>query len=237
MPIRATSTTTNSYLPWGGASAEPTVLIPIKSFDLAKGRLATAISSTRRAQLARTMAAAVISAARNSSVWVVCDDPLVAGFATERGAGVIWRTSRGLNQAVADGMTFLGNQGYDRVVIAHADLPLATDLTWVADLAWVGKSSNGLDNQTVVAAKATTKRAITIVPDRRGDGTNVMCVPTRSAFTFAYGPGSAKAHRMEAKRLGLPVRVVANEELGWDVDTPEDLAVFDPTTLSKGVPA
>jgi 2-phospho-L-lactate guanylyltransferase len=52
-------------------------------------------------------------------------------------------------------------------------------------------------------------------------------VPTGARFGFAYGPGSAARHRAEAERLGLALRVTEDEQLGWDVDTPEDLAVFD----------
>lgn len=182
------------------------VLIPVKSFDTAKGRLSEALSGQRRAELARSMAGTVINASGSLPVWVICDDPAVAGFAVANGAGVIWRPAKGLNRAVRDGVGFLASQGVDRVVIAHADLPLATDLTWLGD---------GAANQVV------------IVPDRHGDGTNVMSIPADAEFDFAYGPGSCAAHSVEAKRRGLDLKIVPDEQLGWDVDTADDLAVFD----------
>ncbi len=191
-------------------SQRAAVLIPIKSFDLAKGRLSEAIAPADRAELARTMAGTVIAAARFLPVWVVCDDTTVAAFATGNGAGVIWRQSRGLNVAVQEGVAFLADQGYEQVIIAHADLPLASDLTWVAKDKDGGKAGG-----------------VTIVPDRRNDGSNVMCVPSTVGFQFAYGPGSSVAHQAEANRLGLTLRVIPDEQLGWDVDTPEDLTVFD----------
>ena len=183
----------------------PAVLIPIKSFDLAKGRLADALSPAQRAELALAMATTVIVAARRLPTWVVCDDSDVAAFATSHGAGVIWRPSRGLNAAVKDGFDFLRNEGHTMVVIAHADLPRATDLSWVPDFA-----------------------GVTIVPDRRGDGTNVMAVPTTADFRFQYGVGSSRAHQAEALRLTLPYRIVDDPQLGWDVDVPEDLSILDP---------
>ena len=64
---------------------------------------------------------------------------------------------------------------------------------------------------------------VTLVPDRRDDGTNVACVPTRAGFEFSYGPGSFRRHGAEARRLGLPLRVVREPSLGWDVDLPSDL--------------
>ena len=54
----------------------------------------------------------------------------------------------------------------------------------------------------------------------------MLAVPTAVPFVFAYGVGSAPKHRAEAERLGLACRVIADEQLGWDVDTPEDLEVF-----------
>ncbi len=43
---------------------------------------------------------------------------------------------------------------------------------------------------------------VTLVPDRRDDGTNVVCVPTRAGFRFPYGPGSFARHRAEARASG-----------------------------------
>ncbi len=97
-------------------------------------------------------------------------------------------------------MAAVAHRGIARAVVAHADLPLATDLAWVAD-------ADG----------------VTLVPDRHGDGTNVACVPAAARFRFAYGAGSCARHEAEAQRLGLTVRVVPDPLLGWDVDRPEDL--------------
>ena len=180
------------------------VVIPVKSFDIAKGRLGDALDEGERAALAKRMAATVVAAAAPLPVWVVCDSHDVAGWAVQQGAGVIWRQVPGLNPAVTAAVDFLRGEGYERAIIAHGDLPLA------AELAWVGEFDG-----------------VTIVRDRRGDGTNVAAVPTGSSFVFAYGSDSAAKHHAEAERLGLAVRVVDDERLGWDVDTAEDLAVFD----------
>lgn len=178
---------------------------------MAKGRLADALSPDSRAALAREMATTVISSTPSLPTWVVCDDNEVAALALRLGAGVIWRQARGLNNAVNEGVSYLAGQGFDRVVISHADLPRATDLAWVAEA-----------------------EPITIVPDRHGTGTNVMCVPTTATqFDFAYGVGSCQAHEREAKRVGLPVQIVPDKDLGWDVDTFEDLDVFDAEFLAS----
>ena len=56
------------------------------------------------------------------------------------------------------------------------------------------------------------------------DGSNVIVVPTGLGFTFDYGHGSFDRHLAAARGTGLPVRVVQDPALGWDVDVPADLA-------------
>jgi 2-phospho-L-lactate guanylyltransferase len=180
------------------------VLVPVKAFHQAKLRLAPALDGDGRAALARAMATSVVQAASPLPVSVVCDDAAVADWAEEVGAEVLWTPGRGLDGAVAEGVDVLGGRGVARVIVAHADLPHAVELAWVGD-------GDG----------------VTLVPDRRDDGTNVICVPTRSGFRFAYGAGSFARHRGEAERLGLEVRIVREPRLGWDVDVPADLVAPD----------
>jgi 2-phospho-L-lactate guanylyltransferase len=177
------------------------VLVPVKDFRQAKVRLAGALAPSEREALARSMAGHVVTAAHPLPVFVVCDDGAVAAWARAAGASVLWRPGLGLNGAVTSGVASLADAGLDRVIVAHSDLPLALKLDWVAML-----------------------HCLTLVPDRRDDGTNVVCVPTKAGFTFAYGPGSFRGHAAEGRRLGLPVRVVREPRLGWDVDVPDDLA-------------
>ena len=178
------------------------VLIPVKAFSDAKVRLAAALTPADRAILARSMAERVVAAARGLPVAVVCDDREVATWARELGALVIWEPGQGLNRAVDGGVRRLHGLGVEHVTVAHADLPLATDLRWVGR--FVG---------------------VTLVPDRQEDGTNVIGLPTGTEFVFSYGPGSFARHVAEAQQTGLPWRVVRAPLLAWDVDSPDDLGV------------
>jgi 2-phospho-L-lactate/phosphoenolpyruvate guanylyltransferase len=184
-----------------GAMTSAAVVVPVKAFAAAKLRLAGVLEPAERAALARRMAGVVVAAAAPLPVFVVCDDDAVAAWAEKAGAGVVWCPGRGLNGAVADGVAALARAGVERAIVAHADLPLATRLDWVA----------GFDG-------------VTLVPDRRRDGTNVAAVPTASGFEFSYGGGSFARHRAEAARLGLAARLVSDPFLAWDVDLPGDLA-------------
>jgi 2-phospho-L-lactate/phosphoenolpyruvate guanylyltransferase len=184
------------------------VLVPVKAFAEAKARLAPALDGPARADLARRMAETVLAATGDLRATVVCDDPAVRTWAEALGADVAWTPGLGLNGAIEAATRRAADAGARRVMVAHADLPLATDLAWVA--AFDG---------------------VTLVPDRRMDGTNVACVPATVGFRFAYGPGSFGRHRAEATRLGLLTRLVADPRLGWDVDEPRDL------DLPAGAPA
>jgi 2-phospho-L-lactate guanylyltransferase len=180
------------------------VLLPVKAFSVAKRRLASALDPADRAALARSMADRVVQAAAPLPVAVVCDDAEVATWAQAAGATVLWRPGRGLNGAVGEGVDALALAGYHRVIVAHADLPHALDLAWLAEV-----------------------EGVTLVPDRREDGTNVICLPADAGFRFSYGPGSFRRHVAEAERLALPLRIAHEPRLAWDVDLPADLVAPD----------
>jgi 2-phospho-L-lactate guanylyltransferase len=178
------------------------VLVPVKSFALAKARLAPVLAPAARAELARSMADRVLAAAGSLPVTVACDDDDVRAWAEAAGADVAWTPGLGLNGAVTAGVERLRAAGFARAVVAHADLPDARDLRPLA-----GDGGDG----------------VLAVPDRRDDGTNVLSVPTGAGFVFAYGPGSFRRHHAEAARLGLPFTVVRAADLTRDVDDPADL--------------
>jgi 2-phospho-L-lactate guanylyltransferase len=176
------------------------VVVPVKAFADAKHRLAAVLGPDERAALARDLATRVVRAARGLDVFVVCDDEDVATWGKELGATVLWRPAAGLNDAAAHALGAVAVAGYAQVLVAHGDLPLAGDLTVAL----------GFDG-------------VTLVPDRHGDGTNVLVVPTDAGFVFRYGPGSFARHLAEAHRCGLAVRVLRDAALSWDVDVPDDL--------------
>jgi 2-phospho-L-lactate guanylyltransferase len=184
------------------------VLVPVKAFTEAKGRLAAALPGPERARLAEAMAERVLAACGGLPTAVVCDDERVAEWAVEHGAQVVWEPGRGLNGAVEAGVAWLAAKGVARVVVAHADLPRAAGLAALA-----------------------AGEGVTLVPDQREDGTNVATIPSMAGFRFAYGPGSFARHRTEAARLGLALTIVHDPLLAYDVDVPTDLAGLAGTGL------
>jgi 2-phospho-L-lactate guanylyltransferase len=170
------------------------VLVPVKSFRLAKQRLAGRLSPEERATLARAMAARAVGAAAPLRVSVVCDDTEVADWARAAGADVIWTPGLGLNGAVAAAVEQLAGRGIDLALVAHADLPAAL---------------------SVAEALSPGAGVVTLVPDRRHDGTNVACVPAGCGFGWSYGPGSFLRHQAEAVRLGMELRNIESADVGW----------------------
>ncbi len=187
------------------------MLVPVKSFQQAKLRLAPVLNDEAREKLARELAEVVIAAAKGAPTYVVCDDGGVADWAVDRGATVLYAPGLGLSAAVAAGVRHLADQGFSLAVVAHADLPFVTDLS-----------------------RFGSPSEVTLAPDRHRDGTNVAAVPTQVGFRFAYGPGSFHRHQGEAQRLGLHCTVVDDWRLSSDLDSPSDLESFARATSEPG---
>lgn len=180
------------------------VIIPIKSFDGAKERLASALDATERHKLAVYTASRVMAAARPFSVFIVCDDDEVAHFARQHGAAVVSQHISGLNNAARLGLDAARDAGFAWGIIAHSDLPLATHFDHLVD-------------------QSMSKTRIGLVSDQVNDGTNVLVIATNSEFEFHYGPGSFRAHCDEATRRGYELRIIDDRALAIDIDTPADL--------------
>ena len=180
---------------------EPTtaVIVPIRSFVGALSRLTGILGETRCRDLMRLMASRVVAAADGLPVHVATDDAEVADWALGLGAAVVTAGRPGLTIAVSAAVDQLASAGVERVVVAHADLARARTL------------------------RPAVGPGLTIVPDRKRDGSNVLCVPAAAGFRFSYGPGSFGRHVAEARRLGLDVTVVEDDSLAADIDYPEDL--------------
>lgn len=176
------------------------LLVPVKRFTAAKRRLSTVLSATERAELARWLATSTIAAAGSLEPFVACDDDEVRTWADREGATVLWTPGLGLNGAVDESRRQLDEHGFEHVVIAHSDLPLARDL-----------------------GEVVNPGSITLIPDHHLDGTNVMALPAGAAVRASYGARSFTRHRRRAEATGLAVEIREDDDLSYDVDTPADL--------------
>lgn len=186
--------------------AAAAVVIPIRSFTSGKSRLGGHLDAATRSALLQRMAEKVVDAAGTLPVLVISSAPEVVTWAESRGLALV-DDPGSLDLAAQAGQVWAATRGIPRIVIAHADLPLARALPRLA-----------LDRRRPV---------VVIVPCHRDDGTPVLSVPVDVPFSFSYGPGSFRRHAAEARRHRLGCRVVRDPNLARDVDTPEDLAGLD----------
>ena len=177
------------------------LVVPMKSFGVAKGRLADVLNASEREQLARDCARVVVTAGGNWATYVVCDATDVASWATKMGARVVRCPSPGLNAAVAAGISAAISDGAQHIVVAHGDLPLACTFEHLV-----------LDGQ------------VALVPDRHMDGTNVLSFPADMRFATAYGAQSFSRHQDILTTHGFKYVVINDDKLSLDLDTADDLA-------------
>ena len=190
-------------------------VLPVKSFDSAKGRLRGRLDPAARAALAEAMLgdvlAAVARASELDSVAVVTAEARAAAVARSTGAEVFHDAPEaGQSQAAAIGIASALATGCDRVLLVPGDTPLLAP----ADL----------DGLCARAAAASLGAAI--VSDRHGTGTNALLLCPPDALAPSFGPGSLARHVASAHAAGVVHALERIAALEHDVDTPEDLAAL-----------
>jgi len=174
-------------------------VIPLKRFDLAKERLRVD-NVGAVTELAEQLATGVIVNCRPRHTIVLSESDEITDFATALGCEVLHSDASGLNEAVQRAYRALARR-FDRLIVVHGDL---------RDPEGLGSFDPDAD--------------VTIVTDHHGLGTNVLSLPTRLDFHFAYGANSAELHQREAERLGRHVTVIRDSPWRFDVDEADDLA-------------
>ena len=160
------------------------MLIPVKRFARGQAPAGRASSTARSAPRWPagwpTASSPPPAAARRSSPATTTRS---RRWADGAGAEVLWSPGLGLNGAVDAGRATIAGKGFDHLVIAHSDLPLATDLR----------------------LPSPPPDTICLVPDRRRDGTNVLALPVDAAVPASYGGGSFSRH-LELAMASGPAR-------------------------------
>jgi 2-phospho-L-lactate guanylyltransferase len=188
-------------------------VLPVKSFEDAKQRLASALSDGPRRALAEAMFSDVLTALRRTTavaaVVVVSSERGAQRIAFGYGADVIADGATGHSDAAALGIAHALEAQAGRVLVVPGDCPLI--------------DPNELDE---LMAHAAPERSALIVPDRHGTGTNALLLTPPDGLTPSFGPGSCARHMELARSQGAAGEVVAVQSLGLDIDTPEDLDVL-----------
>jgi 2-phospho-L-lactate/phosphoenolpyruvate guanylyltransferase len=191
-------------------------IVPVKSFDIAKQRLAGALGAGARRSLMQAMFADVLAAldrTRNvDGIVVVTADPDAASMARQTATVVHDGAEAGQSTAAAIGIAHALEAGRDRVVLLPGDTPLI--------------DPDELDD--LLARTAADGIEVGIVSDRHGTGTNALVLSPPDAIAPSFGPGSLARHVRAAEAAGVSHRVERVATIEHDVDTPDDLAALAP---------
>jgi 2-phospho-L-lactate/phosphoenolpyruvate guanylyltransferase len=184
-------------------------ILPVKSFDAAKQRLAGALGAGSRGALAQAMFSDVLASLRGvpglDAVAVVTADRAAESAALGEGVHVLRDTERaGQSPAALIGIRYALDRGFDRVLLVPGDTPLI--------------------DPDEVAALLERAPAVAIVPDRHLTGTNALLLSPPDALEPSFGPDSLARHTSAAKAAGVEYSVERVPTLELDVDTPDDLA-------------
>lgn len=190
-------------------------LVPVKTFKIAKQRLSAMLADTDREALSRTMLTDVLGVLTRhpdmERVAVCTDDPAVQGLAAKFDIRLMPESElgcSGLNPVVNAAARVLEREGVRELMVVHGDLPMlgADELTRMID-----------------AHRNVTTPAVTLVPDSRRDGTNLMAWNPASAFRTCYGAASFRKHCEQARELGMAANVCLLPAAALDIDEPDDL--------------
>lgn len=190
-------------------------IVPVKPLRLGKSRLAGVLSDDERTVLNRMFLENALYILRAtpqiSQTLVVSRDPAALAIAREFGARTVLEDGTpNLNNALQRATTLARAFDVTGVLILPADLPLL--------------SHTDLEN---FIAASSPKPSITIAPDRHKDGTNALLVKPPGLIHYSYGPKSFERHCQLAQNAGAQVNIVPNHNLSLDLDTPEDLDLFN----------
>jgi 2-phospho-L-lactate guanylyltransferase len=114
----------------------------------------------------------------------------------------------GHNHAAAVGVAHAASASAREIMMLPCDLPLL--------------SAPALD----AFAALRHARTLVLAPDRHGTGTNALIVDAAAGIEFKFGDGSLRLYDAWARDRGHSVAICTRHELGFDLDTPEDLKAW-----------
>ena len=186
-----------------------TAVLPFRSIDSAKSRMAPLLSEEERrefsARLLERTLLALGRAASLHSVILVSPDPLARALARSGGHEALDDGGVDLNVAISLGVRHAATSGASAVLILPVDL---------AEI-----SAANID--ALLSGWSGSKPGLLASPD---GGTSALLVPLPHTFTPQFGANSAAAHQDELSRDGGTVERLSSP-LAADLDTPNDLQI------------
>lgn len=195
-------------------------IIPVKSLSESKKRLAHLLSAEQRADLVRGLMRHVLTVVQQAPAItrtaVISSDPRVWVVGEALGVTIIQEEAPpDLNTAVARAFEIARHHEAAGVLILPVDLPYVT----VEDISLMIATGLGPPSDGARGVMA-------VAPDKAGEGTNALFLCPAQEFEFHFGPQSLQCHIHEALAREIAIRLVYTPGLQFDLDTAEDLLVF-----------
>jgi 2-phospho-L-lactate guanylyltransferase len=191
------------------------VILPLKEFAAAKQRLSGVLSAAERAQLFEAMVEDVLLVLtchpRIKNIVICSRDQAARWLANYYGTQFIDESRWGahdLNAAVNASVRALNDAD---VLVVHGDLPLL--------------KPDEID-EFLTAHQNGQRSAVTLAPDRRGEGTNLLAWRGLPAFTATYGENSFARHCAQVRALNIEPAICELRGARCDMDEPEDLLLL-----------
>lgn len=173
-----------------------TAVVPMKSMDLAKGRLAGVLDAGGRHALARQMLDHVLATLREAGI----DRVRVASG--DGGTG-------DLNRDVTAAAQLVQQEGATHLLLVMADLPYL-----------------GVDDITALIEAGRDSAAVIAEAKDGGTNALLLWPPTVLPFAFATNAPSAARHAECARAAGIEPVILRRQGLARDIDTPSDLSAL-----------
>lgn len=200
------------------------VVVPLRGIDSGKSRLGQALDAEERGVLVMGLLARTLEVLAAwppaQRVYLVTGDA-ATGELARRAQPALTVISEpregGLNAALRAARDAAMNNGATAVLMLPADLPLldSVALDRLLDGADAALAA-GKGNALVVVAPADARR-----------GTNALLVAPPSLIDPQFGETSLEAHLRAAADADATVQLVVDPQLGFDLDTPDDLERLD----------
>lgn len=186
-------------------------LLPAKSLDEAKGRLASLLSEDERRRLALAMLEDIVRALqavpRIDSISIVSPDAEVLSKAREMDTNAIEEpeSTHGINQALTYAAKQIAADGADTLLVVLADVPAATPTEFDA-----------------IIEALPADRGIVISPSA-ANGTSALALRPPDAIPYRFGKDSFAAHERAASEADVSMTVAKFDSLSNDIDEPDNL--------------
>lgn len=205
------------------------VVLPMRTVSGGKARLGGALDAEEREELVLGMLLNTLAVLKEWRAWqrihVVSPDPSIDAVIAlvDIDLAIHRQVGEGLNEAISQVVEVARSEHATSILVLPGDLPYLT--------------AEALDGLVLAAdagvAAASGGSLVAIAPSDASSGTNALLLKPPDVITPLFGNDSFEAHLRAAAAADAAVQVVSDANLGFDLDTPDDLERLDTGRLRE----